>query len=599
MIYFFKLHTKKNKFILFYSIPIFLFTLILILNFAGPLEVFSSQPDSKTIIASGVVPHHLLAKPMIDNFFQYISSFGKVKNLILLSPDHFQSALINHDRSLITLDRKTNENGFCELPSNILLLDKLLENNLVTCNSSAIYYDHGIMNLLPFIEKYLTEANILPILIPEDISREQIEQLVRTIDKNTSSSTVMVASVDFSHYLPGNAAAFHDTKSIRTLLNFEKDSFKNSEVDCWQALYAIRFFTKLRDCETPCMIEHNYADDFLDFDTEKTTSYFSLVYKNKKSQGINTHSVVPEHARDVKTLLFTGDIMLDRGVKELMQVNSLYYPFLNIHQFLRGVDIVSGNLEGPIVNEPPYFSRQSLRFAFGFDALETLSSAGFNLLSLANNHTLDMGINGFNETIEHLDEYHIHSTGNPFNLKSSEHGNCFIFDDIIFAAFNRILPFKKKDTEILKTIKHLQTSHPEKLITISMHWGNEYRENCSRAQKQLAHRMIDAGADLIIGHHPHVVQNIESYRDKLIFYSLGNFVFDQSFSSETQEGLAVGLEVYPEQLIFRLFPIKIDLCQPALMNHLDAQKFLSKLAKRSDVQLVDDIESGIMVIKRR
>ena len=120
----------------------------------------------------------------------------------------------------------------------------------------------------------------------------------------------------------------------------------------------------------------------------------------------------------------------------------------------------------------------------------------------------------------------------------------------------------------------------------------------SLAQQKLAHQIIEAGADLIIGHHPHVVQNIEKYQGKLIFYSLGNFIFDQYFSLETQQGLAVGLEVHPDKLIFRLFPLQINLDQPVLMKQSQNSEFLIKLAERSDRKLVDAIKSGIMQIER-
>ncbi|MCJ7788674.1 MAG: CapA family protein, partial [Candidatus Atribacteria bacterium] len=135
-------------------------------------------------------------------------------------------------------------------------------------------------------------------------------------------------------------------------------------------------------------------------------------------------------------------------------------------------------------------------------------------------------------------------------------------------------------------------------LIISLHWGEEYQLTNSLAQQKLAHQIIEAGADLIIGHHPHVVQNIEKYQGKLIFYSLGNFIFDQYFFLETQQGLAVGLEVYPDKLIFRLFPLQINLGQPVLMKQSQSSEFLIKLAERSDRKLVDAIKSGIIQIER-
>ncbi|GAG62745.1 unnamed protein product, partial [marine sediment metagenome] len=153
----------------------------------------------------------------------------------------------------------------------------------------------------------------MPILIPADITKEQVEQLVRTIDENTLLDTIVVASVDFSHYLPPRAADFHDIKSIRVLLNFEEENFKNIEVDCWQALYAARLFAKLRQKETPHIIAHKNSVDFLNLELEETTSYFSVVFGKKKSKENISGSTAEVFNERVKTVLLVGDIMLDRG----------------------------------------------------------------------------------------------------------------------------------------------------------------------------------------------------------------------------------------------------------------------------------------------
>ena len=155
-----------------------------------------------------------------------------------------------------------------------------------------------------------------------------------------------------------------------------------------------------------------------------------------------------------------------------------------------------------------------------------------------------------------------------------------------------------KEEEIIKTIKTVKSSNPDNFLIVSMHWGEEYKLTNSPTQQKLAHKIIEAGADLIIGHHPHVVQNIEKYQGKLIFYFLGNFIFDQYFSSDTQQGLTVGIEIYPDRLICRLFPPQINLSQPVLMEKNKASEFLVQLAKRSDDKLVDEIKGGIIKIER-
>jgi poly-gamma-glutamate synthesis protein (capsule biosynthesis protein) len=262
------------------------------------------------------------------------------------------------------------------------------------------------------------------------------------------------------------------------------------------------------------------------------------------------------------------------------------------------VDIVFGNLEGPVVKNPPEFPDNSLKFAFNPEVMKGIFWANFNLFSLANNHTLNLGKEGLEETKDWLRKYQVNFVGDPLSGSWDQLDSYFPSDNIIFLAFNQIFPFLAKEEEIIETVKAVKSLNSEKFLIISLHWGEEYQLTNSLAQQKLAHQIIEAGADLIIGHHPHVVQNIEKYQGKLIFYSLGNFIFDQYFFLETQQGLAVGLEVHPDKLIFRLFPLQINLGQPVLMKQSQSSEFLIKLAERSDRKLVDAIKSGIIQIER-
>jgi len=597
----FKFNTRKNYISLFSILIIFLsLSTVLILNFVSTLEIFASDSGNKQDIVSGVVPHHLLAKDIIEDFFSYISSQGKPETIVILSPDHFHSGTLNDDNAFITLDWKSGsgKKEFENIKIDSLLGKKLADDNKIALNSSAIVYDHGITNLIPYIKKYFPESKFLPILIPIDITKEQIEHLVKTINKETPAQTIIIASVDFSHYLPPHAADFHDKKSIRVLLNFEENNFDNIEVDCWQALYAARLFAKLRQKEGPCIIAHNNSVDFSKLYSETSTSYFSVAFGEKKSKENISGSTVKVFNEGVKTVLLVGDVMLDRGVEYLVKQNSIYYPFQNISHFLRGIDIVFGNLEGPVVENPPEFPDDSLKFAFNPEVIKGASWSHFNLFSLSNNHTPDMGKEGLEETKNWLRKYGIAFVGNPLSGNSDNLNSSFLRDNITFLAFNQIFPFMIKEKEMIKTIKMVKSSNPDNFLIVSMHWGEEYKLINSPVQQSLAHKIIEAGGDLIIGHHPHVVQNIEKYQGRLIFYSLGNFIFDQYFSPETQEGLAVGLEIYPDRLACRLFPLQINLSQPVLMERDKASEFLIQLANRSDNRLEDEIKSGIIKIER-
>jgi len=285
----------------------------------------------------------------MEDFFSYISSQEKPKTIVILSPDHFKSGILMESNSFITITVDSNNKEFNHLKIDTLLWGKLLKENKMILNNSAVIAEHGVTVLLPYIKKYFPETNILPILIPADITKEQIEQLVKTIDENSLLDTIVVASIDFSHYLPPQAADFHDTKSIRVLLNFEIENFKNIEADCWQALYAARLFAKLRQKEVPRIIAHKKSADFLNLELEETTSYFSVIFEKDEAENKIYSSAVDNFPKVVKTVLLIGDVMLDRGVEELVKQNSIYYPFYKISHFLRGIDIVFGNLEGPVL----------------------------------------------------------------------------------------------------------------------------------------------------------------------------------------------------------------------------------------------------------
>lgn len=513
--------------------------------FLGYQYLTNNEEAGQMNIAAGVVPHHLLAEDIIQDFFNYISLHGEPETIILLSPDHF------------------NVGG----------------SEFIGEPSPALKIDHGITNLVPFIQEYFPASLIKPFLIPQDISLEKAVQFAVSLDSQSPRNTVVIASVDFSHYLPASAAQFHDVKSIRTLINFEEENFENIEVDSWQALYIARLFAKLRNKESAKIIAHKNASDFLE-NGEEVTSYFSLVFE----EGDFTEE-------KEKTILFLGDIMLDRGVEYLMKKNSDFYPLERISQFLKGIDIVVGNLEGPIMKNPPYFPDDSLKFAFSPEAMKTLSLGNFNLVSLANNHTFDLVEAGLQETKELLTEGSVNFVGHPIQCDQDV---SFKQDDVIFLAFNKTYPFNCSNEEIAEIVRIEKEFNSDKFLIVIFHWGEEYYPKSLISQQSLAHQIIEAGADLIIGSHSHVVQEIEEYQGKLIFYSLGNFIFDQYFSTETQQGLAVGLELQADRTIFRLFPIQSHLSQPFLMEKETAEDFLSELAQKSSQSLSAGIEKGII-----
>jgi len=271
------------------------------------------------------------------------------------------------------------------------------------------------------------------------------------------------------------------------------------------------------------------------------------------------------------TMVFVGDIMLSRAVGSTIEASGDYaYPFLRVADFLRGADLAFGNLENPISDRG---SNQGSIYSFRANprVVEGLSYAGFDVLSLANNHIWDWGALALADSISLLQAADIASVGVGGNYKEANAPAFFEVGgtNIAVLAYTNLLPENLEagpstpglsdfDVEDVKN-KIRSLKETGSLVVVSLHWGEEYEAQANDIQKTIARGLIDAGADLIVGHHPHVVQELEQYGDGWIAYSLGNFVFDQTFSEETMQGAALVVELEDGRVVKAvLLPVNIS-----------------------------------------
>ena len=233
------------------------------------------------------------------------------------------------------------------------------------------------------------------------------------------------------------------------------------------------------------------------------------------------------------TLLFTGDIMLDRGVEWEVEKNGGDWrlPFLKIADTLQKADLAFGNLESQISDQGT--NRGSIySFRANPQSLEGLTYAGFDVLSVANNHSLDYTREAFEDSLSRLWESGIVPVADSLAIKEVKDIR------IGFLAYTNFAGIAKVDwdnlQEVIKDIRRAKSRVD--ILVVSLHAGEEYAKDPNEFQKAFARNAIDGGADLVVGHHPHVVQALEQYGQGWIAYSLGNFVFDQPFSKETMSG---------------------------------------------------------------
>jgi len=301
---------------------------------------------------------------------------------------------------------------------------------------------------------------------------------------------------------------------------------------------------------------------------------------------------LPQASEEV-SLVAVGDISFSRGVERMVKKQKdLNYPFLKIRDYLKSADLVFGNLETPIT-EGPEIPDFEMVFRSNPGTEQTLKQAGFSVLSLANNHTPNFGEQGLKDTFNYLAEVGIKFVGAGNNEQEANQPVYIETKGIKFAflAYNDtdIVPASYEaanshaGTAFMRTEKMAEAVKEAKqktdFVIISMHAGIEYTDKPNDSQVNFAHAAIDAGADLVIGHHPHVVQTMEKYKGKYIFYSLGNFVFDQPQSQETKEGLAIKVYFAKDGINkISLLPVVMEnLVQPRMTNQSEAEKILQRL----------------------
>lgn len=283
---------------------------------------------------------------------------------------------------------------------------------------------------------------------------------------------------------------------------------------------------------------------------------FGLVINERPTTTIPVFMPVKENLK----LAFVGDMMLDRGVEASVNKNfaeDYAGLFSKVADQLSNYDLLFANLEGPISDQG---ADQGGVYSFRFDpqVLPALKQVGFKVLSVANNHTFNWGPEAFTDTLKRLSENGIAYVGGGLSGAEAYAGKVIDIDGvkIAFLAFSQFRAGGINSTstspgmaltlekEIEESIYNARAGAD--LVVVSYHFGEEYEKLPNDFQRKYAELAIDAGADLIIGHHPHVVQTLEQYKNAYIIYSLGNFIFDQYFSPETMQGGLLEVEVNPE-----------------------------------------------------
>ena len=510
-------------------------------------EIKQTKVTPATTTVTGlIVPHHLLAKNIIADTYSYASA-GKYQTIVLLSPDHFLAG-----KSNVSVSDRDFSTVFGVVSSDQTITQELKKLSFAS-EADFFYREHGLQAQLPFIKYYFPEAKVVAITFKPSTSVAELNQVIKTLEQNLSANSLIVQSTDFSHYLDPAQAAIKDTETINTIIN-QGDILKLNQPANIDSVAALYIEAKLQQDffkNAPLILDHQNSQVYTTEKVTSSTSYLAIAYQ----------APAVAKASGNAEFVFVGDIMLSRYIGDLMAKNNNYdFPFEKITPSLQGADLVFGNLESPISNQG-----QSAGHLYSFradpQALSGLKKAGFTVLSVANNHAFDYGLAAFTDTLNNLKQTGLKYAGGGLDFTEAHQGSYQEINGIKITvlAYTNLLPANEAATDNQAGFANLNTEQmirdikaakaKSDLVIVSFHWGQEYQTRSNKSQQEIATTAIQAGADLIVGHHPHVPQEIGEVQGVTVAYSLGNFIFDQNFSKDTATALMLKVSIQNKKIV--------------------------------------------------
>ncbi len=319
---------------------------------------------------------------------------------------------------------------------------------------------------------------------------------------------------------------------------------------------------------------------------------------------------LPQNVRAKEvSIIAVGDINLGGRVNSIIKQNGHFYPVSKLKPILNQADITFGNLECALSSRGLPVANKEFTFCGSPQNVRTLQAGGFDLVSVANNHSKDFGVDAFLDTLKILTENKVKPVGGGKNLDES-------FKPILikksglkiaFLAFSGILPPNWPATKTNPGVASLKNMAEIKkamarakkqadLVFVSLHWGIELSTQPLKQQEQIARQLIDSGANLIIGHHSHTIQKIEIYKAGLIAFSLGNFIFTPGSPKGSKSVLLkVTLDNYGFKS-FQVWPIIITNARPEIAQGETAREIKEFIKRESKIEPTQLQESGSSLI---
>jgi len=513
-----------------------------------------------------IVPHHLVASQTIAMGVKALASSAP-RVIVLISPDHFGRC-----SKLLCTTKGSFKTFFGDISvSNGDVKNLLLQNDIID-GSDLFAQEHGIYAIVPFIRHYLPEATVIPIAVSQrgtgtEESRAQALALISTLLNR--KDIALVISSDFSHYLPLPQAQQMDLQTTLSFCSGDTEEILRlqnpAQNDCPLCLWILAKEAQTGGFWNPVLIAHTNSATLLgDASVSQTTSHFAFLFPtiptpNRCYKGDIEQPPLPLNltATPNVPLLAVGDMFFDRHIRQIAENRGENFIFSCIDPLLKSAGSVVGNLEGPITRYPSVSvgskigTSDNYRFTFPTTTAELLARHNIRVVNVGNNHINDFGTEGAIETQHFLTQAGVNYFGGLIDAEPvyrEELKNT----PLSFVSYNQ---FGGRSPELVAHTIAVEHAAGRTVIVFA-HWGEEYVDR-SAELRSTATLFAENGANIVIGSHPHVTLPHETIGNTPVYYSLGNFIFDQYWEERVTQGLALGLDFINGELAVTEYPVTL------------------------------------------
>lgn len=512
--------------------------------FRDAIAAEAGRPASAARLTGITVPHHLAAAHLIARGFHAASGFS-YDRVIVISPDHFMRSA----KPFATTTRGF-ETVLGPVAADAEGAAALLRHPALVEESCLFGREHGVRALMPFLNKALPGARVLPVAISLRARPADWDLLAGILAPLVGERTLVVQSTDFSHYLPHALARMHDQQTLNLLAAGEPSALhalrQPGHLDSLGAMHVQLALQARLHGARPLVVASENQQQYTGADLAETTSYMVILFTRPPDE----EAALLAHDDAAEIVLFAGDTHFGRAMTPLLadpdRAERLRAEVIAV---TRGRPLVV-NLEGVLLPQVPA-GLPHLTIAMPEDlAVDWLQALGVRAVGLANNHVMDLGPNGLAESVRALDAVGIEHFGQ---------GEALDLGPFVVVGLTDLDSTGRPQLDLVtpELLDRLSLAGNQKPVVAFVHWGREYVDRPSPREQMLAEEMRLRGVSAIVGAHPHVASrglDALSGGDVLQVYSLGNFLFDQT--AAVSSGAMLELRVFPQGTFFgRLVPL--------------------------------------------